>query len=279
MQQNLQQFKIIDKSFKIKQTTKYHLTIKFTETGLNYCIYDPATQRYVVLSNHENLSPFTYDKEIAADELLKLPYAKLRIIVPSDEHTIIPNEYFEQKNLNDYVSLNFSKKEGRVMTNDIPSLNATQIFTLNEKIEQIIHKYFEGALIFFEGTPLLEGLIRQSSHTEKQLLYIHVVKNCLQMAVFDNGKLQLYNRFEYRSAEEFIYFPLYVCNTLGLDPKDLHVFMLGAIRPGDDSYRLIHEHFRRISFGELSKELFFSKVMTQIPQHRFYSLLNIELCA
>ncbi|MCO4294141.1 DUF3822 family protein [Solitalea sp. MAHUQ-68] len=279
MQQNLQQFKIVDKSFKVKLSSKYHLTVKFTETGLNYCIYDPINERYVVLANHENLKPFTYDQEISNDQLLKLPFAKIRVIVPSNEHTIIPNEYFEQRNLNDYASLNFSKMEGRVMTNDIVSLNAKQIFTLNEQIQQTINKYFVGALIYFEGTPLLEGLIRQSNHTEKQLLYIHVVKNCIQLAVFDNGKLQLYNRFEYKSVEEFIYFPLYVCNTLGIDPKDLHVFLLGAIRPGDETYNLIHEHFRRVNFGELSKDLYFSKSMTQIPQHRFYSLLNIELCA
>ncbi|AFD05935.1 DUF3822 family protein [Solitalea canadensis] len=279
MQQNLQQFKIVDKAFKIKQASKYYLTVKFTETALNYCVYDPSKRRFVALANYENLDSYQYDNLIVNDELLTQFYGKLRIIVPSQEYTLIPNEYFDLKSVNDYASLHFRNRSNKVFVNDVPSLNAKQIFTLDERLQRTVTHFFEGALIYFEGTPLLEGLINQSSHTEKQLLYIHVVKGAIQLVVFSNGKLQFYNRFEYKTDDEFIYFPLFVCKQLDLNPKDLHVFMLGAIRPGDVAYNLIHQHFRKVHFGELSTRLGFSAAMTQIPQHRFYSLLNIELCA
>lgn len=279
MQQNLQQFKIVDKTFKIKQTSKYYLTVKFTETALNYCVYDPSKKRFVALANYENLDPYQYDNIIVNDEILTQYYAKLRVIVPSQEHTLIPNKYFDVRNVNDYAALHFRNHESKIMINEVPSLNAKQLFTFDERLQRTVTHFFEGALIYFEGTPLLEGLISQSSHTEKQLFYIHVVKNTIQITVFTNGKLQFYNRFEYKTDDEFIYYPLFVCKQLDLNPKDLHVFMLGAIRPGDVTYNLIHHHFRKVHFGELSNRLGFSPEMTQIPQHRFYSLLNIELCA
>ncbi|UKJ09042.1 DUF3822 family protein [Solitalea lacus] len=279
MQQNLQQFKIADNSFKLKHTSKYYLTVKISENGLSYCILDPNQQRFVALANYDNIPLSSIGKFISTDEVLSQKFAKTKVIVPSNEHTLIPVDLFDIKNLNEYTAVNFIKQEGKLMIDHVPSLGAKQIYMLPPSVQQITDQYFAGAEIYYEGTPLLEGLIRQSNHTEKQLLYINVMRNYIQVAVFNYGKLLFFNHFDYTTSDEFIYFPQFVCSKLGFSPKDLNVFMLGDIKPEDSNYQLIHEHFRKVNFGELSNELYFSKALTQIPQHRFYSLFNIELCA
>ena len=51
----------------------------------------------------------------------------------------------------------------------------------------------------------------------------------MDVLVIKNKELQLYNTFIYKSAEDFIYFALFVCEQLDLDPDQLDCCFFGEI--------------------------------------------------
>ncbi|SMO65822.1 DUF3822 family protein [Solitalea koreensis] len=277
MQENTP-FKLIDKSFKPKQTTGYQLNVRITENSFSYCIFDPKKKQILVMFNNRNIIDYNFDSIALQDDLLKLYFGSINVIVPSEQQTIIPTELYELNKLNDYVELNFGKPKGKVMTNDLSLVTAKMIFTVSPLVQEKISKFFEGATVFFEGTPMIEGVLRQSKNFNKTALFLNIEKNYLEIAFVANNQLQFFNRFTFNTLDEMIYWPLFVCKQLNLDPKEIQLVLLGFVKSGSEISDLIHLYFKNVNFGSVPAGITYSKSMQKIPQHLFHTLLYLQQC-
>jgi hypothetical protein len=277
MQENTP-FKLIDKSFKPKQTVGYQLNIRLTENSFSYCIFDPKKKQLLAMFNNRGISNYNFDSIAIQDDFLKFYYESINIIIPSEQHTLIPNSFYDLKNLNNYVGLNFGKPDGRVMINDIPSIDAKMIFTVNSLVQEKISRFFEGANIYFEGTPMIEGVMTQNKGADKKALFLNIEKNYLEIAYVNGETLEFFNRFKFSTLDEMIYWPLFVCKQLKLDSKEVRLILLGFLKSGSDISDLIHLYFKNVSFGHMPKGINYSNSMQQVPQHLFHTLLYLQQC-
>src|SRR5690606_21560491 len=77
--------------------------------------------------------------------------------------------------------------------------------------------------------PFMEALLLLNKNSDGKKMYIHAGKHQMELVVIQDGSLQLYNQFEYRSPEDFVYFPLFVSEQLQLNPEQIEVYLMGAI--------------------------------------------------
>ena len=61
-------------------------------------------------------------------------------------------------------------------------------------------------------------------------MYINIAETYFDLVVTKKNALQLYNRFEYQTKEDFIYYVLFVSEQLGLNTEEFECVLMGAIK-------------------------------------------------
>jgi len=83
-----------------------------------------------------------------------------------------------------------------------------------------------------------------------------------------------YNSFNYHSAEDFIYYLLFVCEQLHLNPETIEVVLLGEIEKNSTVYSLTQKYIRTIIFGERTDGAQYSYQLQTIPSNYYFTLFN-----
>lgn len=276
METTEKQLQLLDSTFKWKHTPKYHLNVSIGENSLSYAIFNPSKNKFIGLFDYRETS--NLQLSILDDELLQQTYAKIKVALPSQKQTILPNEIFDPSYLKEYARLNFGEDNTGILTNHLVNLPAKLLYMPEKDLLSDANIYFQGASFYYNGTPLLEGVLKQNQNSSKSVVYIYVDKEYLDIIFVNQGKLQLYNRFNYNSLEEFLYYPSFIFQQLGLDRARTEVVLLGMIDINSDSYQQLSKYFKYIEFGELPGKFKYGKKLGEIPQHYFYPIISLELC-
>src|SRR5690606_24247613 len=115
--------------------------------------------------------------------------------------------------------------------------------------------------------PFITGLLKQYQGSGGGQLCLNAEGRYMEIAFLVDGSLQLYNRFDFENADQFIYFPLFVCKQLGLDPAETPLVLFGVIDESSELYKRLYACFRHVDFGELPSQFRYSKRLYDVPQH------------
>ena len=103
------QINLTDKSFKAEHAVQYELSLQADRDLLSYCIYDPEKKQHIVLRNYKGRDVHLLEDLMnhlegifMEDELLDLPFRKVRFIYYSQLSTLIPDQYFNRQYLTEY---------------------------------------------------------------------------------------------------------------------------------------------------------------------------------
>ena len=100
----------------------------------------------------------------------------------------------------------------------------------------------------------------------------------MDILVCNEKGLQLFNTFKHQSAEDFIYYTLFVYEQLELNPDEIDCCLLGEIDKPSGIYDLTYKYIRNIRFIKRNENVQLSPVINQIPEHFYYPLLHQHLC-
>ena len=79
-----------------------------------------------------------------------------------------------------------------------------------------------------------------------------------EIVVVDNNLLKFYNRFDFITKEDFIYYLLFTAEQLKLNPEEFPLVLIGAINERDDLYQIAYKYIRNVSLLQ-SKSMLHSK--------------------
>lgn len=310
--ENNQSIKLVDKRYRLNRSENYHLNIKLTENSFSYQVYDPGKRKFLALFDTRQAdAALDFVPYAEGDELLNQTFRKIRVMVSSPYQVLIPKELYTDKDKDTYARTAFAggsfRKNGEgpdsrqrsgdpeLLLNEVPALNAYLLSGINPGWSVAVNKHFSGASLFHEGCPFIAGLLEQfagkapgsrGSAGSGTCLCLHIEPGYLEIAFIAGGKLHFYNRFTCENpvpgtrddAGQFIYFPLFVCEQLEIDPHEVRVLVYGLLDPSSEKYKQVCKYFKHVDFGELPGRFRYSKQLYDIPQHYFFSLMNLELC-
>jgi len=73
-------------------------------------------------------------------------------------------------------------------------------------------------------------LVREKSwYNEEKQVYAHFDRDRFELVIVQNQKLLLFNSFEYKTREDFIYYLLFAAEQLSLNPEFFKLHLLGDI--------------------------------------------------
>jgi hypothetical protein len=113
---------------------------------------------------------------------------------------------------------------------------------------------------------LVSKLLDASKNNDNKKMIVHFNPGHFEIIVIQNQKLLLFNSFEYKTHEDFIYYLLFTAEQLNMNPESFQLELLGTISEEDDFYKIAFKYIRNVSFldvADLQKSNSFSTAQNQ----------------
>lgn len=188
----------------------------------------------------------------------------LVFILWSGGFEIVPTVFYEEEETDDTSGVN-----------NIMGGEARFLFEKNEGIAQLLRSKYPAALHYHSGAVLIETL-RRHDLTQSQNLFVNVSAGRIEILYFDgSGALRMYNQYEYRSTQDYIYFVLLVADEMGINRAETHVVLMGEVSQDSQLYDMTTRYFRSVTFAKEPADRTFSAAFEGYPMHFNYPLYNL----
>ncbi|WP_461532753.1 DUF3822 family protein [Sinomicrobium sp.] len=264
-------------------TTNYNeLSIQVSLSGLSFCVLDGLSKTVYVYENHpfdEKVTPkLLLEKTealFAEKDILQQAFNKVHLIHQNNLSAWVPQSLFQEKKLSEYLKFNTRIFETDFVTYDnLDVAELVNVYVPLVNINNFIFDRFGEFEYRHYSSILVETLIRHSPIHQEPTVYVHKQDTHFEIVVLKDGKLQLYNSFEYNNEVDFIYYILFTAEQLGLNPETVPLLLLGQITQNDAYCNMVHTYIRNISFGQHHCLYKLDKGVSTIPPHESPILLN-----
>lgn len=266
--------RLFDKTFENKAHNQ-HLSIQLSNTLLKLAWFDIPSKKYIGLQQIDLNNAF--DWQVLFSNLFPegKDFQSVSLSIINGHYTLVPKGIFDEKALSSYLQFNLGAIAGKSDSNLVDSIGAHLVYTDNNRYSQEIQDSLPGIKTSHFGKSLLEAFSQEN--IEKGLM-VHVQEGRFDIACLQNKKLTFFNSFEYKTAEDFIYFLLYVMEQLKLDKESFPLFLCGEITEQSAIYELVYKYIRNVSLLQRPKSANYSTILNEIPSSFHYSLFNQYLC-
>jgi hypothetical protein len=236
-----------------KKYTKLVLQISLSE--ISFCIVDTLTDKI------ETFGDFPLDKSANFTEientildfikntpLLQSGFDNVVVLYNNSLNTFVPQVLFDENYLGSYLQYNV-----KVFDNDFITYDEIANYEMNNVY--IPYANINNALIDLYGnfnykhsySILVKKLLDLSKNIDETQVFVHCQKDNFQLVAIKNQKLLLFNSFEYKTKEDFIYYLLFTIEQLQLNPETLQLKVFGNITKESAIYQIAYKYIRNIS--------------------------------
>ena len=203
---------------------------------------------------------------------LKAGYDEIVIIHSNNLSTFVPTALFDEEYLGSYLQFNT-----KVFETDFFAFDELENYEMNNVYIPYVNmnNYFIDQFGTFDykhsNTVLVNKLLDVSKNKEELQLFVHVSDTHFEIVVIQNQKLLLYNSFDYKTPEDFIYYILFTAEQLNLNPESFKLELLGKIVDGDALYKIAYKYVRNTNLFDVS---FMHNQLTETENREHFILLH-----
>ena len=217
-------------------------------------------------------------------ELLKADFSKkfrkvtFALIDPT--YSLIPTSLFNELEAINYLKLNHQLEDIaslNVKSYEVTAIGTQIVYAIPSLIERALKEHFSTVGLIHYTAPLLESFALDPQKEDE--LHLNVQKDSFDVLYSKNGKLQLLNTFNYQTAEDFVYYLLYVMEQLSIDRNRIELLVYGEIESTSTLYETLFKYIRHPQLSERTNKVKYSNVLQAIQLHRYKNLFNQYLCA
>lgn len=272
----------IDEAFDVKKTFNCQLIIQIGMDGALLAVNDTINNKYIAFEKYafQNIYSFRLIPDLLEmifknSKILPHTYKTMTCVVVNDRSTLIPNPLFENDKKEMYLKFNVSLEEDElVFADDLKGLDAKNIFAVPVGLKSKLESIYNNVSFHHFSSALIENLLTQNKNQTAKKLYVHVQASHFEMVVIEGKNLIFYNTFHHHSAEDFMYYLLFACEQLQLNPENMELVLLGEIERNSALYNLAQKYIRTIKFGERKGDVDYSYQLQTLPKHSYFTLFS-----
>lgn len=213
------------------------------------------------------------------DELLDLPFSKIRVIYTGRKSTIVPTEFIQDEYLKRILEFNQPLDElDEIHHNIIEGCNSHLVFALPTYFAGMINEKFRGASFFNQATALLNYAFGNVPEQEGDTVFIQLNKDFFDIAIMQNRKLSLYNSFLYVNSVDLLYFILYACKQLKIDIIKAAFILFGENASTPVFTRELNAYIPNLQPAEDYTAGNMAARMKSTDRQRFFGLIQLHKC-
>jgi hypothetical protein len=273
---------IVSKSLENYNLKETYLSIQISLDGFSFCVYHKKSDKYLAFVNFEFInrliSPENLLKPIEEifenNILLQQEFGQVFVTHSNELATIVPEEFFDENNLSEYLKHHIKVLKTDFITFDhLKNNSAVTVFIPFVNINNFILSQFGSFEFNHTSSILIDNLSKLNRTLNEEQLFIHVNEVNFEVLCFKNGELLFYNNFSFQTAEDFIYYILFVIEQLKLNPETIKTTLLGAIEKESKLFKIAYQYIRELGFytnenHQLTEEF------NSLSNHAHYTMLN-----
>ena len=78
-------------------------------------------------------------------------------------------------------------------------------------------------------------------------MYVNIRSDRFEIVILKNKELILFNSFEYKTEEDFVYYILFTAEQILLNPETFPLMLMGKINKNNNLYNAIYTYVRKVS--------------------------------
>ena len=266
-----QTHKVKDPLFEVEELGSYSLNILVSDSDCSFAIVDSRQSKCLYIEKCMFDKTYSSKQQIAIlnhffeeHHFLKAGYWKnINVSLKNDKFSLVPLSLFDQSIITEYLELNceIDPKNETVYYNQHKNVGACNIFTLNNDLQN-----------WFKNT-----------YPTREINFLHQTSalcdhNSLNIALIEDSQLLYCNVFNYDTAEDLLYYIMYVINELGLSPDKIPVTLWGEFDQSSIYFAKLYKYIRLLHLGNRPETLSFGYVFDEVFEHSLFDLLNMHLC-
>jgi hypothetical protein len=280
----MHELNLVDKSFDLKFTSEYHISIQAGLDGFSFCILDVRKNKYVALRHFPLIvgKPQFLSKKIETifeeEDKLNASYQTVSITYSTNKATLIPKVFAIPDQVHQFADFtNELNRNEDVLTDDLPGLNYQLIYSYPKELISLFNRKYSEFKIRHKSVPFLLSALNQCNE-KKNTVLINFEKKYVRLIVLKGLQLTLYNSFYFKNESDFLYYTLNICHSLNIDPEHDEI-MIGGYVADDSSYvRLLKRYLSNVIFLKPSSDFDYGNFFDKVQKHQFISLLNTYQC-
>lgn len=264
------------------------LFILIGQESLQYCILDTEKNTFVALADFRlPSSPKTPEvfyshisQLISEEEVLQKKYPSIVIGIDTTMHTLVPSPLFDSDHSKNYLEFNFGLTgNGQVSADRLEEIDAYNVYAIPPGLSDVLQVNYREAAFFHRTSALIRAIYHhQKISPGPACLFLNVRDQFIDLISFEGVRLVYFNSYSCLSKEDMLYYTLYTLEQLKLRPDTVQLFISGMLDAGSDSYRLLEQYIRTVSFSNSLSSFDYSPLLNQLPAHRYQEIYALALC-
>ncbi len=163
-------------------------------------------------------------------------------------NTLVPEPLFDERFAGNYLQYSTKVFETDTFAWDaLPAYGMQQVYIPFDDIALLVQTRFARVTSMHAASVLVPRLLDRTKNNDEKTMFVHVSDRSFEIVVAQNQRLLLYNAFDYRTAEDFLYYILFCAEQLSMNPESLRLEMLGNIREEDPEFELTYRYVRNVA--------------------------------
>lgn len=253
------------------------MSIQVGLNGLSFLVLDLFTKKVELIRDikfAEKITPKQLLKNLIEEfdniDLLNENFNKIQVIHDNEVQTLVPSALFEEANLSDYLKFNAKIFKNDFITYDaITNQEIMSVYVPYVNVNNYIFEKFGSFEYKHSSTIIIDKVLQIEKNIKEKSLYVNVEKSNIDVLLISSNSLLFYNKFNYNTKEDFIYFILFTIEQLELNPEKLNCKFLGSILNDDELFKIAYKYIRNVSIVSFKKMNYFKDKNT-----KHFTILN-----
>ncbi|GAA4282155.1 DUF3822 family protein [Gaetbulibacter aestuarii] len=262
--------------------TNKELSIQLSLNGLSFCILNRNNQTVITLKDipfEKKLNPLELlDKlkhVVNTNEDLQHAFDQVIVIHDNELSSLVPKALFKEEFKADYLKFNTKILKSDFIAHDTIKINdSVCVYVPYVNINNYLYDLYGEFVYKHAATVLIESILKLEKNQDKLNFYVNVHVSHFEIVVVEKAKLILYNRFEYNTKEDFIYYILFAAEQLGLNPETLNLIFLGKINKDSPLYIITFKYVRFVFLGRREDAFKYSLEAQPEDHHTNFTLIK-----
>ncbi|ALM47584.1 hypothetical protein AMR72_00915 [Flavobacterium psychrophilum] len=249
------------------------LSMQISASGISFCCFDTLNREitHCITAPFSKYTPLEEElwKVFVNNPLLTGTYDEIVVLHDNSFNTFVPTALFYSNYPGSYLQYNT-----KVFDTDFFAVDELDSYELNNVYVPMVNvnNFLIDQLGAFEyknaNSVLVAKLLDASKNIDDKQVFVHFHENHFEIVVVRNQKLLLYNSFEYKTPEDFLYFLLFTMEQLFLNPETAKVYLLGEVEENDANFSLAYTYIRHIAlFNTMPLQQKWNRNSSETLQH------------
>jgi hypothetical protein len=264
-----------------------NLTVELSSSYITSCVYDTINNEFIYFEKNNDsiaLSSIIAAKEfkdfISENDLLKNQFKNTTFLIRTQGCTLVPLNIYNQKYQSSYIEFNNPLEPEFIVNSDIlQSINLVNIYKIQTDLKNAVLDFNPHARILHSSSALIKGLFSIfKNKMSETTAFVNISSAYFDMIIISTEGLVFYNSFKYKTAEDLLYYVLFVFEQLKLKPLLTPLYLSGDIETDSLIFELLYKYIGKLYILKHNTALKYSYALDTIQEHYYFSLFNSELC-